>query len=224
MWYGGGKLAADLTLPKLRRRWRNADHGAGTAPGGPLSWAERDAIWQHAARAAATAADQIRCLTATDPAAAADAAWAASDTLHVAAAVLRSREIRQAADAYDRAARAPYGRVPRPTPAGDSLRHMARLLSAAAYLTHDPALTAIALVARLAAVAEAVADLRRAQQHAAQAAAPRPRHAARFLAGCPAQAWPSGAARAAGPPPVTASGSRSGAKIEGVRHGSRHLP
>ncbi len=48
---------------------------------------------------------------------------------------------------------------------------MARLLSAAAYLTHDPALRAIALVARLAAVAEAVADLRRAQQHAAQAAA-----------------------------------------------------
>jgi hypothetical protein len=22
VWYGGGKLAADLTLPKLRRRWR----------------------------------------------------------------------------------------------------------------------------------------------------------------------------------------------------------
>jgi hypothetical protein len=25
IWYGGGKLAADLTLPKLRSRWRNSD-------------------------------------------------------------------------------------------------------------------------------------------------------------------------------------------------------
>lgn len=30
VWYGGGKLAADLTLPKLRHRW--AEHGAGNAP------------------------------------------------------------------------------------------------------------------------------------------------------------------------------------------------
>ena len=32
IWYSGGKLAPDLTLPKLRRRWdrpRNADHGPG---------------------------------------------------------------------------------------------------------------------------------------------------------------------------------------------------
>src|ERR1019366_6918683 len=60
---------------------------------------------------------QIRSLTAAgDRAAAADAAWAAGDTLHVAAAALGSRVIRQAATAYDRAARAPYGRIPRPPP------------------------------------------------------------------------------------------------------------
>ena len=40
----------------------------------------------------------------------ADAAWAAADTLHAAAAALGSRVLRQAADSYDRAARAPYGR------------------------------------------------------------------------------------------------------------------
>src|SRR6266516_209419 len=169
VWYGGGKLAADLTLPKLRRRW----HGASPAPGGPFTAAARAAIWDHAAAVAADAARQIRHLTATDPTAAADAAWAAGDTLHVAAQALGSRVIRQAADAYDRAACAPYARIPRRAPSGDSLRRAARLLSAAALVSGDPALTAAALIARLAALIDAVADLRAAQQRAAQAAAAR---------------------------------------------------
>jgi hypothetical protein len=152
VWYGGGKLAPDLTWPKLRQRWA----APGAAPGDPFTAAERNAIWEHAAR--------------TGPAAAADAAWAASDTLHVAAAALGSRILRQAADAYDRAARAPYARIPSPTPAGNQLRRAARLIAAFAYLTKDPALTPIVLLARLAALAEAVAGLRESQQHAAQAA------------------------------------------------------
>ena len=28
MWFGGGKLAPDLTMPKLRRRWTGTGHGA----------------------------------------------------------------------------------------------------------------------------------------------------------------------------------------------------
>ena len=50
VWYGGGKLAADLSLPKLRARWHGAPAGSG--PADPLTAAERNAIWQHAARAA----------------------------------------------------------------------------------------------------------------------------------------------------------------------------
>ena len=49
VWYGGGKLAADLSWPKLRQRW--TPHRA--APGRPhlnLTAEERNAIWQHAAR------------------------------------------------------------------------------------------------------------------------------------------------------------------------------
>ena len=183
VWYGGGKLAPDLTWPKLRQRWA----APGAAPGDPFTAAERNAIWEHAARAAEDAATYIRTLAGTDPAAAADAAWAASDTLHVAAAALGSRILRQAADAYDRAARAPYARIPSPTPAGNQLRRAARLIAAFAYLTKDPALTPIVLLARLAALAEAVAGLRQAQQHAAQAAGAL--HAARQLhaaAGTPA--------------------------------------
>ena len=101
MWYGGGKLAADLTWPKLRQRWIRP----GTESGDVLTAAERDAVWEFAARAADDAAVRIRLLAGSDPAAAADAAWAAGDTLHAAAAALDSRVLRQAADSYDRAAR-----------------------------------------------------------------------------------------------------------------------
>ena len=148
-----------------------------------------------------------------DPDAAADAAWATSDTLHAAAAVLGSRILRQAADAYDRAARPPYGRVPLPTPAGNQLRQAARLLSAFACLTGDRSMAPIMLITRLAALAEAVAELRDAQQHAAQAAAARAAAERLYAAarpGPPAQprsAQPANtAAQLAGqsfPPPAT---------------------
>jgi hypothetical protein len=183
VWFGGGKLAADLTLPKLSRRWT----GPGTAAGDPFTAAERDAMWEHAARAADQATAQIRSLAGTDPAAAADAAWAASDTLHAAAAALGSRILRQAADAYDRAARSPWARIPAPTPAGNSLRRAARLISAFAYLTQDRSLTPIVLITRLVALAETVADLRQGQQRAAQAAgALRAAEQLRAAAGTPA--------------------------------------
>ena len=127
VWFGGGKLAADLTLPKLRSRWQ----ATGPRPGDRFTAAERAAIWEHAARTAAGAAEQIRNVAATDPAAAADAAWAAADTLHAAAAALGSRVLRQAADSYDRAARAPYGRIPvsgsageQPAPHGPATVHL----------------------------------------------------------------------------------------------------
>jgi hypothetical protein len=86
VWYGGGKLAADLSWPKLRQRWTPTR----AAPGRPhrnLTAEERNAVWDHAARAAADAAAQIRNLAWTDPAAGADAAWAASGTRHVAASL-----------------------------------------------------------------------------------------------------------------------------------------
>jgi hypothetical protein len=170
VWYGGGKLAADLSWPKLRQRWTPTR----AAPGRPhlnLTAEERNAAWDHATRAAADATAQIRTLARTNPAAAADAAWATSDTLHAAAAALGSRILSRAADAYDRAARPPYGRIPPPSPAGNQLRQAARLLSAFAYLTGDHSMAPIVLITRLAALAEAVAELRDAQQHAAQAAA-----------------------------------------------------
>jgi hypothetical protein len=151
IWHSGGKLAADLTLPKLRHRW---------IP--PITAAERDSAHQ---RVAGTATEFIRHCSASDPARGADAAWATADVLHIAARVLRSPELHRAADAFDRAARTPYGRIPERTRCGEQLRLLARGLSAVG--------DAAGLVASLATLAAAVADLRVAQQHAAQAAAAR---------------------------------------------------
>ena len=173
VWYSGGKLAADLTWPKLTQRWHPARHAPGIRPAGiRLTDAERAALFDHAAQAAANASAHIRAYGVTSPAAAADAARAASDTLHVAAALLGSRPLRQAADFYDRAAREPHGRIPAPTPAGNQLRHAARLMATCARLSGDRTSTAVAvLILQLAALAEAVAELRQAQQRAAQARA-----------------------------------------------------
>lgn len=168
IWYSGGKLAPDLTLPKLRHRWAPAASDAER-----ITSAERNAAYEHAARTARDAAQQIRHFAATDPSAAADAAWAAADTLHATASALGNQELRRAADAYDRAARCAFGRLPRPTPAGNRLRTAARILSAAAITTGDPLIAQLRLIFQLAALAEAVIDLRTAQQHAAQANAAR---------------------------------------------------
>jgi hypothetical protein len=109
----------------------------------------------------------------SDPGAAADAAWAAADTLHLAARVLHNPHLRCAAESYDRAARAPYGRIPRHSHDGGQLRRTARMIALAGNLTGDNTLMAIALMAQLVTLAAAVAELREAQHHAAQAAAAR---------------------------------------------------
>jgi hypothetical protein len=174
LWYGGGRLAAGLALPRLRQGWTRGTARSPERSGAPRFTApERDAIYQHAARQAASATEHIRRCAMTDPAAAADAAWAAADTLHVAARALRNRHLRCAADSYDRAARAQYGRLPRRSRDGDQLRRTARMIALAGNLTGDTTLLAVALVAQLVALTAAVAELRQAQQHAAQAAAAR---------------------------------------------------
>ena len=202
VWYSGGKLAPDLSLPKLRHRWA---HARASAPGTTFTSAERNALYDHAARTAADAAEQIKNFAVTDPDAAADAAWAAADTLHVTAKLLGNRVIRQAADAYDRAARLPSGRIPRPSPAGNDLRRAARLMARAALPNGDPVLTQLTLLTRLASLIETIADLREAQHHAARAAAAR--QAAEQLH----------TARAAYPTPAPAQRARTRKRAERTR-------
>jgi hypothetical protein len=166
-WYSGGRLADSLTLPRLRQRW-NQPWSSPAHQGGAFRFTtpERDAIYTHAARQAAHAAEHIRRCAYTDPARAADAAWAAADTLYVAARALRNPELRRAADSFGRAARAPYGRIPSRTHDGDRLRATARLLAMTG-ASGDGTM----LVANLVALVVAVMKLRQAQLHTAQASA-----------------------------------------------------
>jgi hypothetical protein len=194
VWFGGGKLAADLTLPKLRSRWDPARTGPGPGPeaAGP------EVAWDQAASAAAAASDQLRAGPGPGPGPdAGDIAWAAADVLRAAAAVLGSPALRLAADAYDRAARAPWGRLPQPSPAGIQLRAAARLVAAAAHVTRDRPLAHIAFFIRMVALLEAVAELRQAQQRLAQAGAAR--DAARQLRDATARPGPAGPPQAPRP-------------------------
>ena len=81
--------------------------------------------------------------------------------------------LRCAADGYDRAARAAYGRVPDRTDCGDRLRAAARMLAMTGGTAGDSTAQARGLVTNLVTLVDAVAGLREAQAHAAQAAAAR---------------------------------------------------
>ena len=70
VWYSGGKLAADLTWPKLALRW----HPARQVTAIELTDAQRAALFEDAAKVAANATEHIRAFGATSP-------WAATDAV-----------------------------------------------------------------------------------------------------------------------------------------------
>jgi len=193
IFFGGGKLAPDLTVPRLLRRWpggavadaaptAGADRAstgaarAGRADRFGLTPTERLRIWEQASLAAGNATEQITASALSDPASAADAAWAASDFLAAAGRVVEGRgggPLSAAALAYDEAGRELFGRPPEPTAAGRGLRAAGRLLLTAQIAKPSETKQLLALLAQLAALADAVTRLREAQQRAAQAAAAR---------------------------------------------------
>ena len=209
-WYGGGRLASGLTLPQLRRRWDGQSAAPRSGPGAfGFTAPERDAFCRHAARQAEAAADQIRRSAGGDFTAAADTAWAAAAAFHATARAIRDPALRRAADTFDRAARAAYGKIPYRTTEGDRLRAAARLLAMAGSGEAGTTPTALYLAASLVRLAGAVGELRQAQQRAAQAAAARKaaeglhaalsRSRARAAAlGIPTQARPAQAIRKPG--------------------------
>ena len=172
-WFGGGRLDSTLTLPRLRENWARGSGGAERSGASRFTGPERAEIYRHAARQAATAAEHLRHCTASDPDHGADTAWAVADALHTAATATGSPALRGAADTYDRASRSPHGMIPRHTPEGNQLRAAARLLAISGGTTADGMGPAVALAGNLVALIDAVAGLRRAQAHTAQAAAAR---------------------------------------------------
>jgi hypothetical protein len=172
VWYSGGRLAPDLTLPKLRHRWSasTADLPRTASPAGVTPGpTERANTFQQAAAVARHAANELQRLTATGNHGAASAiAQAAADLLTTAARAAEGRRggpITEAAEAFDRAARLPAGRPPPRHRQADTLRAMARLIAATGRLTGDHDTTAaLWLIYHLAALADHLADLRQTQQ------------------------------------------------------------
>lgn len=179
VWFGGAKLAADLSWPKLASRWRDGE-GATPREGARgvtpiprrLTGLDRAKAWRDAAAMAAAATEDVARLAGTEPDAASDVAHATGRLLTSTARVSEGRRggpLTRAADTYDRAARDLHGRQPRRRPVGDAVRSTARLVAMLGRASRDETTQVMALVANLAALADAVAGLRYAQHRRGQA-------------------------------------------------------
>jgi len=197
IFYGGGRLASDLTWPKVQARYGEQPTAARFAPSieaaaaatststprssttsAPrLSAGERQHAWRQA-RAAVQNAEHVVGQHDHDPSAAADVTWAASDFLAGVARIAagsghRPGRLAPAAAELDRAAREQWGRVPPPSPAGQGLRAASGLLQAARFVQTDETQQLLALLRQLVGLAEAVSRMRSAQGRGQQAAAAR---------------------------------------------------
>jgi hypothetical protein len=203
VWFGGGKLAPDLSLPQLQARWHD-DSTAGTASSagratdpqhtradsstrggrradGDLSKLERRRLWLSAQQAAREATDQIR--PASSPhaseaqrASAQAAATAASEMLHAVSSLVESKRggpLRAAADSYDRAARDLHRRTVPRTASSRTISSAAGALLSARIVKRAETRQLLALLSQLSALCETVALLRETQGRAAQARAAR---------------------------------------------------
>jgi hypothetical protein len=183
VWFGGGKLAPDLSLPRLQDRWASRSPGidprlarGGDARTSPLGASDRARLLEQAQLAAEQAAEHIRA-HGVDPAAVADATWASADLFAAVARVTdyhhRPGKVTRAADLYEQAARPVRRRTPQPTATGHRVRSAAGALLAVRRTLPSESRQALALLAQLQSLAVAVASLREAQGRAAQAAAAR---------------------------------------------------
>lgn len=179
VWYGGGRLAPDLTLPKLRHRW-SADPSDATVPpneqtstnrSGPASRVE---TFRQAAETARHAAEDLKRLAAAGQHGRASAvAQAAADVLTSAARAVEGRSggpLTDAAQAFDRAARLRNGAPAPRYRKADHLRAMARLIAVVGRLSSDRDFAAVLfMIHHMVALAEHLADLRETQQRLHQA-------------------------------------------------------
>ncbi|MEU7802660.1 relaxase [Micromonospora arborensis] len=174
VWFGGGRLAADLTLPKLRQRWGKTSTQSQAPSATPQARAEALRV---AADLAQSAAEKIQRSIHTDPGGAQATATAAADLL---TSLARTREgdrrgaLHRAAEVFDRAARDVHGRTRPPTSRAYELGAMARLVALMGRISGDEdAYAALRLVLKMAKLADALEQLRVAQQRLHQAEAAR---------------------------------------------------
>ena len=172
--YSGSKLAPDLAWTKLTARWTS---DASSDQGRVQLGVDAEAIWTSAEKTVRDAAERIAADGDTDPESASDTAWAASDVMRSAAAAVEGHgggPLTDAADAFARAGRETYGRIPAGSDSGTNLRLVARAMARAARSNPASAVVQVAaLTAAMTALARALADLREAQRRTAQAQAAR---------------------------------------------------
>jgi hypothetical protein len=208
VWFGGGRLAPDLTLPKLRRRWATGAPRQSFHTARPTTTAA--ATYQLAAEQVRAAVGGTHERAKADPDTADSAGMGAADLLTV---VARQAEgdlrgpLHRAAEAFDRAIRVPYGGTPARNSRGDALRAMARLLCVVGAVSDDQAVLAmLRLILTLSALADSLAQIRESQQRRHQARAARTaarllRSASRAYRSDPARTSVTAAAAAAASPP-----------------------
>jgi hypothetical protein len=180
VWFGASHLAADLSLPKLRIRWGTATpnrHGGERADEAVrVSAAQRAQTLSQAAATVTAAADEIRRVAGSDPQAAQALAQAAADTLTAVASTVEGRRggpLTEAAERFDKAARAGYAKVARGTSRSYELRAMARLVRLMGHISGDEDTFALlALIMDLARLGDTLNWWRRSEDawHQAEAA------------------------------------------------------
>jgi hypothetical protein len=178
VWFSGGSLANDLTLPKLRQRWADPDVAAASTKDSPrISAAARAQALSTASQAIRAAAAAMGELAATNPEAAQALALAAADSLVAVATTVeghRGGPVTRAVELFDKAARQPSGRVAKHTSQSGRLRTVSRLVSLMGHVSGDDDIAAVLTVlVDLALLAEHLATLRDAQMRHHQADAAR---------------------------------------------------
>jgi hypothetical protein len=166
VWYSGGKLAADLSLPRPEARWASPQAAPQAAPQPVGPGGEADAF-KAVARATGTAAGHI-----ADPA----MPRATAEVLNLTAKAVEREPgpISDAARRFDRSYREPGGATPAAGRHATDLRSAAMTLAKAGDLGADPdQATVMELLEGITTLLEATAQLRDAQQRGAQAQAAR---------------------------------------------------
>ena len=172
-WFGRRTPAQHADPDPVARELGTRLRGSGAFRRVPVHWTGTCRDLPSRGPASRHRGEHLRHCTASDPDHGADTAWAVADALHTAATATGSPALRGAADTYDRASRSPHGMIPGHTPEGNQLRAAARLLAISGGTTADGMGPAVALAGNLVALIDAVAGLRRAQAHTAQAIAAR---------------------------------------------------
>ena len=176
VWYGGGRLAPDLTLPRLRHRWNNTDRSGVAAASTGDRQRHRARTFRRASTVAGQAANRIARHTRT-VADIGPLAQAAADVLASAARAMDGRkrgDLAEVVDIFDRAVRdARPHRINRASIGGE-LRSMSRLIAVMGRLTDDEdTAAAFHLLQTMAMFADNLAAVREAQQRQHQATAAR---------------------------------------------------